>query len=585
MPASKKSKTAPAPAPPALLHYYRKPALSEAATASLLAKAKAVKALGGIESIATEFCFNVELTQPLSAEERATLVWLLSETFEPDFTAEASFLPASAGSTVEIGPRLSYDSPWSTNAVSVCRGCGLDKVVRIERSRRYLVAPALGADARARFVELVHDRMTEAEYAAPLLTFGPAVAPKPTTKVPVMAEGRRALERVNEELGLGFDDWDLDYYTKLFAESMGRDPTDCEVFDMAQSNSEHSRHWFFSGRQARARARAVPRAPNRSAQARGVARAEPRRRLTRAPHRVLRAARLRPPSPQVIDGVEMPKSLFALVKETVDGPRANRNSIIAFHDNSSVIAGYATRALLPSLPGEPCPHAVRELTYHPLLTAETHNFPSGIAPFPGAETGTGGRIRDVQATGRGAHVIAGISAYCVGQLLIPGYEMPWEDASLPYPTNMARPLQIELEASNGASDYGNKFGEPVICGFTRSFGLTLPGGERREWIKPIMFTAGARAVERGPPRAAARGSVPRAAPLFGLTRARAHAPLARARSVSRRHWPARRRAQGQGSAAEGHGHRQGGRARLPHRPRRWRRLLAPLRRRAGAPRL
>lgn len=261
MPASKKSKTEHPPADASsLLHYYRKPALSEAATASLLKKAKAVRGLSGIKSIQTEYCFNVQLSRPLSAEERTTLVWLLSETFEPDFTAETSFLKAS-GSTVEIGPRLSYESPWSTNAVSVCKGCGLDNVVRIERSRRYLVSPALNEAARKHFVDLVHDRMTETEYTAPLLTFGPAIEPKPTKTVPVMTEGRKALEKVNEELGLGFDDWDLDYYTNLFAERMGRDPSDCEVFDMAQSNSEHSRHWFFSGRQARAHA---PRAPRRA---------------------------------------------------------------------------------------------------------------------------------------------------------------------------------------------------------------------------------------------------------------------------------------------------------------------------------
>src|SRR5512135_994229 len=130
------------------------------------------------------------------------------------------------------------------------------------------------------------------------------------------------------------------------------------------------------------------------------------------------------------------------------------------------------------------------MTYHVIFTAETHNFPSGVAPFPGAETGTGGRIRDVQATGTGGLVVAGTAAYCVGNLRIPGYELPWEDASYSYPNNLASPLQIEVEASNGASDYGNKFGEPVIQGFTRSFGLRLRDGERREWLKPIMFSAG-----------------------------------------------------------------------------------------------
>ena len=85
---------------------------------------------------------------------------------------------------------------------------------------------------------------------------------------------------------------------------------------------------------------------------------------------------------------------------------------------------------------------------------------------------------------------AGTAAYCVGNLGIPDDPMPWEDPLFGYPPNMATPLAIEIEASNGASDYGNKFGEPVIQGFTRSAGLRLPGGERREWIKPIMFSGG-----------------------------------------------------------------------------------------------
>lgn len=70
------------------------------------------------------------------------------------------------------------------------------------------------------------------------------------------------------------------------------------------------------------------------------------------------------------------------------------------------------------------------------------------------------------------------------------YELPWEDPSLQYPYNFASPLEVLIEASNGASDYGNKFGEPVISGFARSFGLLEPSGDRREWIKPIMFSGG-----------------------------------------------------------------------------------------------
>jgi len=114
--------------------------------------------------------------------------------------------------------------------------------------------------------------------------------------------------------------------------------------------------------------------------------------------------------------------------------------------------------------------------------------------FSGATTGTGGRIRDVQAVGRGGYVIAGTAGYSFGNLLIPDYTLPWEDPSAPYPSNFALPVEVAIEASNGASDYGNKFGEPVISGFARSFGLPLVEG-RREYVKPIMFSGGIGAMD------------------------------------------------------------------------------------------
>ena len=149
-----------------------------------------------------------------------------------------------------------------------------------------------------------------------------------------------------------------------------------------------------------------------------------------------------------IDGEEKPETLFQMVKATL--PKGvPSNSIIAFHDNSSSIRGYECDALFPSSVDKSGPVTVKKQTLHPILTAETHNFPSGVAPFPGAETGTGGRLRDVMATGRGAYPVAGIAAYCVGNLNIPGYDLPWEDKSFVYPTNLASPLKIEIEASNG----------------------------------------------------------------------------------------------------------------------------------------
>ena len=91
----------------------------------------------------------------------------------------------------------------------------------------------------------VHDRMTEQIYPLPLRSFKTEVLPMPTFSVPLLTQGRAALEEMNSELGLAFDEWDLDYYTKLFTQDVKRDPTNVELFDIAQSNSEHSRHWFF----------------------------------------------------------------------------------------------------------------------------------------------------------------------------------------------------------------------------------------------------------------------------------------------------------------------------------------------------
>ena len=167
-----------------------------------------------------------------------------------------------------------------------------------------------------------------------------------------------------------------------------------------------------------------------------------------------------------------------------------------------------------------------------LLTAETHNFPCAVAPYPGAETGAGGRIRDTHATGTGSLMGVSTAGYCVGALRLSGAPAPWEDAGFEYPPNLAPPLQILIDASNGArrvgegagagaargwggaggpvatllrttcpplptppkyssfSDYGNKFGEPLVTGYTRSYGARAPDGARREWVKPIMFSGG-----------------------------------------------------------------------------------------------
>ncbi|GBG29163.1 Phosphoribosylformylglycinamidine synthase [Hondaea fermentalgiana] len=443
-----------------VVHMFRTPAIGGPQHDAFLRSLAQETGTPEIEELLTEFRYNIETDdRDLTEQELTRLSWLLSETFEQEQFGTSTFLPGKGTLTVEVGPRLSFSTAWSSNAVTICQACGLECIRRIERSRRYeftTKSKSISDEERKAIENAIHDRMTEFIIEEPITSFAPdqeALAAAVGTRwIPVMEQGRAALQSISEELGLAFDDWDLDFYTKLFKDKLARDPSDVECFDLAQSNSEHSRHWFFSGK-------------------------------------------------MVIDGTEMPSTLFQMVKGTNPAcsktdPQPN-NSVIAFHDNSSAIRGFPVRAIMPSIESkedgkeaEPSSYAVKNVEMHGILTAETHNFPCGVAPFPGAETGTGGRIRDVHATGRGALVVAGTSSYCVGNLRIPGYEQPWEDADFEYPSNMARPLQIEIEASNGASDYGNKFGEPVISGYTRSFGMRLPNGERREWIKPIMMSSG-----------------------------------------------------------------------------------------------
>ncbi len=429
-----------------LLHLYRQPGLSPSQEESLLDQINQ-ELDRDVPSLETEYCYNIELQDRLSEDQQQALNWLLAETFNPGGLRRTSLLEDEEN-VIEVGPRMNFTTAWSTNAVSICHACGIKDIQRIERSRRYLLEldPPLRREEKETILPLLHDRMTECHYPQPLETFETGVSPKPVRRVPVIQEGKEALRRINQELGLAFDDWDIDYYYRLFAKYMGRNPTDVECFDVAQSNSEHSRHWFFKGRLS-------------------------------------------------IDGQEMDKSLLDLVRRTLkENPS---NSLIAYQDNSSAISGFKVRTLTPREPGLPSPFSECTPEYNPIFTAETHNFPSGVAPFPGAETGTGGRIRDVHATGKGALVVAGTAAYCVGNLRVPGHHLPWEDLNYDYPGDLAQPLEIEIEASNGASDYGNKFGEPIIQGYTRSFGLTLPDGSRREWIKPIMFTGGVGQLESG----------------------------------------------------------------------------------------
>ncbi|XP_004684670.2 PREDICTED: phosphoribosylformylglycinamidine synthase isoform X1 [Condylura cristata] len=431
-----------------VLHFYVRPSGHEGA-ASGRTRRKLQGKLPELQGVKTELCYNVNWTAKSlpNAKEMKKLTWLFGcPLFLDDVAQKSWLLPGSSDLLLEVGPRLNFSTPTSTNIVSVCCSAGLGAVDRVEITRRYLLSFAHPPSPEMEAIALttLHDRMTEQHFPDPIQSFSLGSMPAPlNSHINILAEGQLALEKANRELGLALDSWDLEFYTKRFQE-LQRNPSTVEAFDLAQSNSEHSRHWFFKGRLH-------------------------------------------------VDGQELAHSLFEVIMSTQAS--SNPNNVLKFCDNSSAIQGKKVQFLRPENPTQPSCFRQQQGLRHVVFTAETHNFPTGVAPFSGATTGTGGRIRDVQSTGRGAHVVAGTAGYCFGNLHIPGYSLPWENPSFQYPGNFAKPLEVAIEASNGASDYGNKFGEPVLAGFARSLGLQLPNGQRREWIKPIMFSGGIGSME------------------------------------------------------------------------------------------
>lgn len=175
-----------------------------------------------IEAIETENCFNVQIDGEISPEQEQRLEWLLSETFEPEkFSSGKSFLESNQNTkdflVFEFGPRMTFTSAFSSNAVSICQSCSLP-ISRLELSRRYRfkLSSALSIATISAVKSLLHDKMTEEEYPESLKSFDSGNKTEPVRYIPVMEKGRAALEEINESMGLGFDDFDLDYYTKLF---------------------------------------------------------------------------------------------------------------------------------------------------------------------------------------------------------------------------------------------------------------------------------------------------------------------------------------------------------------------------------
>ncbi len=144
--------------------------------------------------------------------------------------------------------------------------------------------------------------------------------------------------------------------------------------------------------------------------------------------------------------------------------------------------------LQPRYPGQASELVEIPVFIHPSLTVETHCYPTGIAPWPGAETGIGGCYRDDLAKGRGGNHLYAIAGFCTGNLWIPGYVMPWEKMAPRFrAAHLASPFKIMLEATGGTWSYSNKYGVPVYQGITYTFGMVMPNGEFYSYCKPIMM--------------------------------------------------------------------------------------------------
>ncbi|MBC8051862.1 MAG: phosphoribosylformylglycinamidine synthase [Sphingobacteriaceae bacterium] len=220
----------------------------------------------------------------------------------------------------------------------------------------------------------------------------------------------------NKQEGLSLSDDEVDYLDSL-AKKLGRSLTDSEVFGFSQVNSEHCRHKIFNGK-------------------------------------------------FVIDGIEQDMSLFKLIRKTSE---TNPNDIVsAYKDNVAFIKGPRVQQFAPQRADEPDYYTISDFESVISIKAETHNFPTTVEPFNGAATGSGGEIRDRLAGGLGSLPLAGTAVYMTALSRLEE-NRPWEKGIAEREWLYQTPMDILIKASNGATDFGNKFGQPLITGSVLTF--------------------------------------------------------------------------------------------------------------------
>lgn len=339
--------------------------------------------------------------------------------------SEAKPLPDTSLKGIYVGPRREMITPWSTNAVEITANLGVKDIARIEE-----FFPVDSENA-------VHDKMLQRIFKGldqEMFTI---------SKIPDSIIYIDNIAEYNDKEGLALNSQEIEYLEGVSGK-LGRKLTDSEVFGFSQVNSEHCRHKIFGGI-------------------------------------------------YIIDGEEKPSSLFGLIKKT---SQKNPNDLVsAYKDNVAFKDGPVIEQFAPATSDKPDFFEVKPFESVISLKAETHNFPTTVEPFNGAATGTGGEIRDRLGGGTASLPIAGTAVYMTSYPRTGANgdekdeERPWEKSMAPRPWLYQTPEEILIKASNGASDFGNKFGQPLICGSLLTFEHE-ENGEEMAYDKVIMMAGG-----------------------------------------------------------------------------------------------
>lgn len=304
-----------------------------------------------------------------------------------------------------VGPRAAMITPWSTNAVEITQNMGISGIIRIEEFER------VPADFNE-FDPMLFQKYAELNQEIYTIQ----INPEPILEISDIAA-------YNQSEGLALSEEEVEYLNNL-STKLNRKLTDSEIFAFSQANSEHCRHKIFNGT-------------------------------------------------FIIDGEEKPTSLFKLIRKTSE---THPNDIVsAYKDNVAFVKGPKLVQFAPKSADKPDFYEEKEFESVLSLKAETHNFPTTVEPFNGAATGSGGEIRDRLAGGQGSLPLAGTAVYMTSYSRLQNGSTGenkganWENAMAERPWLYQTPVDILIKASNGASDFGNKFGQPLIAGSVLTF--------------------------------------------------------------------------------------------------------------------